>query len=57
MARVLKAALPKPPVTTDQLIMLQEDTVCAMRDIRDAFGIEPIRFPEGLRRFIRPVSR
>jgi len=56
MATVLKAVLPKPPVTTDQLIMLQEDTVCTMRDIRDAFGIEPLGFREGLEKFIRPVS-
>lgn len=56
MATVLKAVLPKPPVTTDQLIMLQEDTVCTMRDIRDAFGIEPLGFPEGLAKFIRPAS-
>jgi uncharacterized protein YbjT (DUF2867 family) len=55
MATVLKAVLPKPPVTTDQLIMLQEDTVCSMRDIRDAFGVEPIGFPEGLEKFIRPA--
>jgi NADH dehydrogenase len=52
MARVLEAVLPKPPVTTDQLIMLQEDNVCSMRDIRDAFGIEPVAFREGLRKFI-----
>ncbi len=51
-ARVLESVLPKPPVTTDQLIMLQEDNVCSMRDIRDAFGIEPIRFHEGLRKFL-----
>ena len=56
MATVLKAVLPKPPVTTDQLIMLQEDTVCSMRDIRDAFGIEPLGFPEGLKKFIRPAA-
>jgi uncharacterized protein YbjT (DUF2867 family) len=56
MAAVLKAVLPKPPVTTDQLIMLQEDTVCTMRDIRDAFGIEPLGFPEGLEKFIRPAA-
>lgn len=56
MATVLKAVLPKPPVTTDQLIMLQEDTVCTMRDIRDAFGIEPLGFREGLEKFIRPAS-
>jgi len=52
LARVLEAVLPRPPVTTDQLIMLQEDNVCTMRDINDAFGIEPLRFREGLRRFM-----
>jgi len=51
-ARVLETVLPTPPLTTDQLIMLQEDNVCSMRDIRDAFGVEPITFLEGLRRFM-----
>jgi uncharacterized protein YbjT (DUF2867 family) len=55
MATVFEAVLPKAPVTTDQLIMLQEDTVCNMRDIRDAFGIEPIGFSEGLKKFLRPA--
>ena len=53
MARAMEAVLPKPPVTTDQLIMLQEDTVCSMKDIRDAFGIEPVPFHKGLSTFIR----
>jgi len=53
-ARLLENVLPAPPVTTDQLIMLQEDNVCSMRDIRDAFGIEPIKFREGLKKFIAP---
>lgn len=52
LAKILETVLPKPPVTTDQLIMLQENNVCGMRDIRDAFGIDPIKFREGLRRFI-----
>jgi len=52
MARAAEAFLPKPPVTTDQLIMLQEDNVCNMRDIHDAFGIEPMKFREGLGKFI-----
>lgn len=52
MARTLETVLPNPPLTMDQLIMLQEDNVCSMRDIRDAFGIEPVRFREGLRKFI-----
>lgn len=53
MARVLETVFPKPPLTTDQLIMLQEDNVCSLRDIRDAFGIEPVRFRDGIRKFIR----
>jgi len=53
MARVMETMLPKPPITTDQLIMLQEDTVCSMKDIRDAFGIEPVPFQKGLSTFIQ----
>jgi uncharacterized protein YbjT (DUF2867 family) len=55
VARTLETVLANPPLTTDQLIMLQEDNVCSMRDIRDAFGIEPLAFRDGLRKFIRPV--
>jgi NADH dehydrogenase len=56
MARVLETVLPKPPLTTDQLIMLREDNVCSMRDIREVFGIEPIRFAEGLKKFIKKTT-
>jgi NADH dehydrogenase len=52
MAKVAETILSKPPVTTDQLIMLQEDNVCSMRDIREVFGIEPVRFRDGLTRFL-----
>jgi NADH dehydrogenase len=53
LARVMETMLPKPLLTLDQLIMLQEDTVCSMKDIRDAFGVEPIQFEAGLSTFIR----
>ncbi len=56
IAHALETVLSNPPLTTDQLIMLQEDNICSMRDIRDAFGIEPLAFRDGLRKFIRPVS-
>ncbi len=56
MARALEAVLPNPLLTTDQIIMLQEDNICSMRDIRDAFGIEPLSFREGLSKFINPRS-
>lgn len=57
MAKVAEAVLPKPPITTDQLVMLQEDNVCGMGDIREAFGLEPVPFPEGLRRFLAAPAR
>jgi len=56
IAHALETLLSNPPLTTDQLIMLQEDNVCSMRDIRDAFGIEPLAFRDGLKKFIRPIS-
>ena len=51
-ARVMGAVLRRPPVTIDQLVMIQEDNVCSMHDIRDAFRIEPVKFSEGLTKFI-----
>jgi uncharacterized protein YbjT (DUF2867 family) len=56
MAKVLETILPNPPVTTQQLIMLQEDNVCSMKDIREVFGIEPVKFKEGLKRFLRKTT-
>lgn len=53
MAKAAETVLPKPPVTTDQLIMLQEDNICDHNDIREAFGVEPVAFKEGLARFMR----
>jgi uncharacterized protein YbjT (DUF2867 family) len=52
MAKVAETVLPNPPVTTEQLIMLQEDNVCARNAISEDFGIEPVRFREGLARFL-----
>ncbi len=31
---------------------VQEANVCDLKDIREAFGIEPVRFKEGLARFM-----
>ena len=52
IALVAETVLSKAPVTMDQLIMLQEDNVCDMKDIRESFGIEPVGFKEGLLRFL-----
>ncbi len=52
IARVLESVLPKPPLTSDQLVMLEEDNVCSLRDIREAFGVEPLSFHQGLQKFM-----
>ncbi len=57
ITRVLESVLPKSPVTSDQLVMLQEDNVCSMRDIREAFGVEPLSFHQGLQKFMTPITR
>ncbi len=56
MARVLESVFSKPPITTEQLIMLQEDNICSITDICDACGREPVKFQEGLRKFIRKAA-
>jgi uncharacterized protein YbjT (DUF2867 family) len=56
VAKVLETILSNPPVTTQQLIMLQEDTVCSMKDIREVFGIDPVVLKEGLKRFLRKTT-
>lgn len=53
LARVFETVLPTPPLTTNQLVMLQEDNICGMRDIREEFGIDPMQFRKGLAGFIR----
>ncbi len=47
----MEAILPKPPVTLDQLLMLQEDNVCAS-NFMDELGIKPVDFKGGLRKFV-----
>lgn len=53
MARVLETLVARPPVTSDQLIMLQEDNICALRDICDACGSSPLPFAAGLKKFLK----
>lgn len=54
VARLLEAVLPNPPVTTDQIMMLEEDNVCSLKDLRETFGVEPTALRDGLSRFLRP---
>jgi NADH dehydrogenase len=51
-ARLLESVLPSPPITTGQLLMLEEDNVCSTLDVCEACGRTPLRFSDGLKRFI-----
>lgn len=52
VAALGEKVLQQSPVTTDQLTMLQEDTVCGMEHVRELLGREPIEFREGLKQFL-----
>jgi NADH dehydrogenase len=54
-ARLFEALLSNPPITTGQLVMLEEDNICSTRDISEACGRAPIPFSEGLKRFIGKI--
>ncbi len=49
-AAVLERVLPSPPVTRDQLLMLEEDNVCDTSAMRHDFDVEMPDLREGLKR-------
>ena len=46
---------PSFPITSDQLLMLQEDNICDPRDFLLTFAIEPVDFEAGVARYIGRV--
>ncbi|MEW5947241.1 MAG: complex I NDUFA9 subunit family protein [bacterium] len=52
MARAFEKALPSPPLTTDQLIMLREDNVCDPAGAAKVFGVSFTGLREGMKEYI-----
>lgn len=50
---ILERFLPSPPVTSDQLRLLEQDNITAVDTISRNFGFEPLTFSAALREFIR----
>jgi len=48
----MESVLPKPPLTRDQLLMLQEDNVTRDNALEQVFGIKPGRFEDGIREYL-----
>ncbi len=51
-ASIVERFLPSPPVTSDQLRLLEQDNICDSSAIEEAFGFEPERYEDAVRRFV-----
>lgn len=51
-ASLLENILPSPPVTSDQLRLLEIDNICDIASVRKNFGFEPVKLEDALREFI-----
>ena len=49
MARIMESVLPNPPITSDELAMLQEDNITEHNALVSIFGVKPTSFSEALR--------
>jgi hypothetical protein len=47
-AYMLERLMEKPPITTQQLIMLQEDNICEIKEMQEFFNIHLISLKEAL---------
>jgi len=52
-ASVFEKILPAPPVTSDQLRLLEQDNICDLTAVKRYFGFTPVRFDDMLREFVR----
>jgi len=48
-ALIAECIFPKPPITRDQLLMLEEDNVTENNALESVFNIKPVGFEEGIR--------
>jgi len=51
-AYILERLMEKPPITTQQLIMLQEDNICDIREMQEVFDLQLMPLREALKTFL-----
>ncbi|HLB70504.1 MAG: complex I NDUFA9 subunit family protein [Candidatus Methanoperedens sp.] len=51
-AYILERIMDRPPLTTQQLIMLQEDNICDVSEMQKVFDLKLVPFREALRTFL-----
>lgn len=52
LAAFMEIILPKPPLTRDQLIMIQEDNITDNNALESVFNIKPIKFEDGMKEYL-----
>ena len=52
-ASIFEKILSAPPVTSDQLRLLEQDNTCDPDTIEKNFGFKPVRFKDALKEFVR----
>ena len=53
-AYILERILDKPPITTQQLIMLREDNICDITEMQQVFNLNLMPLGDALRSFLPP---
>jgi hypothetical protein len=48
----MEKAMATPPLNRDQLIMLKEENVCSIEDIKRDFDLKPMRFEDAIKKHL-----
>ncbi len=51
-AKLMESILSRPPLTGDQLLMLEEDSITSENALTGVFGIQPTGFVEGMKTYL-----
>ncbi|MER3447873.1 MAG: hypothetical protein C4291_14050 [Candidatus Dadabacteria bacterium] len=51
-AFLFQSVLKNPPITLDQLKMLEEDNTCDMKEVLEIFSFSPLLLEEGLKKYL-----
>ncbi len=53
LAFLMEKTMSNPPLNRDQLIMLREDNVCDIEEMKRDFNIQPMRFEDTIRTYLK----
>jgi len=56
-ACVLERVLEKPPITTQQLMMLEEDNICDIKEMQEVFNLRLVPLRDALKTFLQPLEK